>query len=104
MDVWYHVGMMLLSVVSGVATAGFVALIGGMGVMTALRRRIENVEISMENVDRRLTTEVKARGSAKGVEARAVAKTLEEDARGRLNLESAPTRPGRPTPLILYRR
>lgn len=103
-SVWWIVGLLVLSVLSGVATAVFVALIGGVGVMTALRRRIENVEISQENVDRRLTTEVKARASAKGVEARTAAKTLEEDARSRLDLVSVPTGPGRPSPLILMRR
>ena len=103
-SVWTVIGLLVLSVVSGVFTGVAVAIVGGMGVVTALRKRLENVEISQENLDRRLTTEVKARAAVKGVEARQEAKSVEEQARVRLATESAPTGPGRPSIISLIRR
>ena len=96
---WSQVGLMMLSVLSGVFTGVAVAVIGGMGVATALRKRLEIVEISQENLDRRLTTEVKSRVSVKGVEARHVAKSIDEEARTRLSGETAPR--GSPRPSVV---
>lgn len=94
---WAVVGLLVLSLCVGVATAVVMVLLGVQGVMVALQKRLETVEISQENLDRRLTTEVKARAGVKGVEARQEAKSVEEEARIRLASESAPRTPGRPS-------
>lgn len=103
-SVWAVVGLLVLSVASGVATAVVMILLGVQGVMVALQKRLETLEISQENLDRRLTTEVKARAGAKGVEARSEAKSVEEQARIRLASESPPTGPRRPSVVNFLRR
>jgi len=96
-SVWWVVGLLVLSALSGVVTAGVMILLGVQGVMVALTKRLEIAEISVENLDRRLTTEVKARAAVKAVEARVERKSVEDEARVRLAAESAPTKPGRPS-------
>lgn len=103
-SVWAVIGLLVLSVCSGVATAVVMILLGVQGVMVALQKRLETVEISQENLDRRLTTEVKARAGVKGVEARQKAKSVEEQARVRLAAESGPTASARPSVVPLLRR
>lgn len=103
-SVWWVVGLLLLSVASGLTTAVVMVLLGVQGVMVALQKRLETVEISQENLDRRLTTEVKARAGAKGAEARTEAKSVEEEARVRLASESAPKASARPSVVGLIRR
>ena len=102
-SVWVVVGLLVLSACTGVATAVAMILIGVQGVMVALTKRLEIVEISVENVDRRLTTEVKARAAVKGVEARQERKSVEDEARVRLAAETAPSSPGRPSIVTLLR-
>ena len=103
-SIWSTVGLLLLSVCAGVASAAVMVLLGVQGVMVALQKRLETVEISQENLDRRLTTEVKARAGVKGVEARQERKSVEDEARVRLAGESAPTSSGRPSIISLMRR
>jgi len=103
-SVWWVVGLLLLSVCSGVVTAVVMILLGVQGVMVALQKRLETVEISQENLDRRLTTEVKARAAGKAVEARGEAKTLVEVASSRLMAEQLPAAPVRPSAIHLLRR
>lgn len=94
---WAVVGLLVLSVCSGVTTAVVMILLGVQGVMVALTKRLEVAEISVENLDRRLTTEVKARAGVKGVEARQERKSVEDEARVRLAGESTPSASGRPS-------
>lgn len=103
-SIWAVVGLLVLSVCSGVATAVVMILLGVQGVMVALTKRLEATEIGLENVDRRLTTEVKARAAVKGVEARSEAKSVEEQARIRLAGESPPTSSRRPSVVDFIRR
>ena len=103
-SIWSVVGLLLLSVCSGVVSAVVMVFLGVQGVMMALQKRVEAVEISQENLDRRLTTEVKARAGVKGVEARQEAKSVDEQARVRLAGESAPTGSVRPSIISLMRR
>lgn len=98
---WAVVGLLLLSVCSGVATAVIMILLGVQGVMVALTKRLEIAEISVENLDRRLTTEVKARAAVKGVEARQEKKSVEDEARVHLSRETTPASSGRPSILTL---
>lgn len=101
-DIWWLIGALVLSSVTGMVTAVAILFIGGLGVLKALTKRLELVEISQENLDRRLVTEIKARASLKGVEARTVAKSTLQDARDRLSEEGSPARPTRPS--VLMRR
>ena len=103
-SVWTVIGLLALSVCSGVVSAVVMVFLGVQGVMMALQKRVEAVEISQENLDRRLTTEVKARAGVKGVEARQERKSVEDEARVRLADESSPTSPGRPSIISLMRR
>ena len=103
-SVWWVVGLLLLSVCSGVITAVVMILLGVQGVMVALQKRLETVEISQENLDRRLTTEVKARAAGKSVAARTEAKTLLEVASSHLVGEHVPATPARPSAIHLLRR
>ena len=103
-SIWATVGLLVLSVCSGVAAAVVMILVGVQGVMVALTKRLETVEISQENLDRRLTTEVKARAAVKGVEARQERKSVEDEARVRLATESPPPGSGRPSILALMRK
>jgi len=103
-SVWAVVGLLVLSLCTGVATAVVMVLLGVQGVMIALKKRLETVEIGLENVDRRLTTEVKARAAVKGVEARTEAKTILEVASQRLFEEGSPRNAGRPSAIHLLRR
>lgn len=100
-SVWAVVGLLLLSVCAGVATAVVMILLGVQGVMVALTKRLEVAEISVENLDRRLTTEVKARAAVKGVEARQERKSVEDEARVHLSRENPPSARGRPSILTL---
>lgn len=102
-SVWGVVGLLLLSVCSGLASAVLMVLLGVQGVMVAFKKRLEAVEISQENLDRRLTTEVKARAAVKGVEARTEARTLAEVASDRLREEGHSRAPGRPSIINLLR-
>jgi len=103
-SVWWVVGLLVLSLCTGLATAVLMVVLGVQGVMVALKKRLESVETAQENLDRRLTTEVKARAGAKGVEARTEAKTLLEVAGHRLSEEGHSAAPGRPSILSLIRR
>lgn len=103
-SIWAVIGLLLLSVCSGVASAGVMVLLGVKGVMLALTKRLEGVEASLENLDRRLTTEVKVRAAVKGVEARQEAKSVDEQARIHLAAESAPRGSRRPSVLDVGRR
>lgn len=103
-SVWAVVGLLLLSVCSGIVTAVVMILLGVQGVMVALQKRLETVEISQENLDRRLTTEVKTRAAGKAVEARQEAKSLVEVASSRLLEEGRPAASHRPSVVHLIGR
>ena len=103
-SVWWVVGLLLLSLCTGLATAVLMVVLGVQGVMVALKKRLESVEIGQENLDRRLTTEVKARAGAKGVEAREDARSLAQVASDRLLEEGRPAASGRPSIISLIRR
>jgi len=103
-SVWAHLGLAVLAMCSGIATGAGMALIGGMGVLSALKKRLEANETDLVALERRLTAEIKARAAVKGVAAREVAKSIEDEARVRLAAESSPTGQQRPSVLNLIRR
>ena len=103
-SVWWVIGLLLLSVCTGLATAVAMVLIGVQGVMSAMQKRLEGVEIGQENLDRRLTTEVKTRAAVKGVEARTDARSLAQVASDRLLAEGRPAATGRPSIIEMIRR
>jgi len=103
-SVWAHLGLAVLAMCSGIATGAGMALIGGLGVLSAIKKRLEANETDIEAVDRRLTSEVKARAAVKGVEARQEAKSIEDEARVRLAGEKPRSAQGRPSIIQLMRR
>ncbi len=103
-SVWWVVGLLLLSLCTGLATSVLMVVLGVQGVMLALKKRLESAEIGLENLDRRLTTEVKARAAVKGVEARGEARTLAQVASDRLEAERLPAATGRPSIISMIRR
>jgi len=104
LGVWSIIGLLLLSVVSGLACAALMVFVGVQGVMVALTKRLEILQISVEHLDQRFTREVKARAGQKGVEARQEAKSLSEEARVRLVEGTEPKAPARPSVLNIARR
>lgn len=103
-SVWWVVGLLVLSLCTGLATAVLMVVLGVQGVMLALKKRLESVETAQENLDRRLTTEVKARAAVKGVEARTDARTLAQVASERLHEQAHSPPKGRPSIIQLIRR
>lgn len=63
-------GNLVVSVLSGVLTAGLILIVGGAGVLRSLHRRLLLVEERIEDTDTRITTEVKRRASKAALDAR----------------------------------
>ena len=70
-DIWYFLALQLVAVLSGAATAAVILLIGGMGGVSALARRMNLLSQKVDDTDERITKEVKRRAADLGVEARA---------------------------------
>jgi len=98
-DIWYFLALQLVAVLSGAATAAVCFLIGGMGGVAALARRMNLLSQKVDDTDERITREVKRRAADLGVEARATsrgsaAKQAEEHM---ANNAAAPVKAARPT-------
>ena len=70
-DTWLFFAFLLVAVLSGAATGVLSLLIGGVGGQWALTRRVKLTEERLEDVNDRITKEVKRRAGEAGVEARA---------------------------------
>jgi len=70
MDVWLFLAFQVVAVLSGAVTAGVCLAIGGLGGLRALQRRVVLSEHRVEDVDERISREVKTRAGQAGVEAR----------------------------------
>lgn len=79
-DFWLFLALQLVAVLSGAATAVVVLLVGGVGGHLALSRRLVNVEDRQDDLDTKLTTEVKRRAAGAAVASREAKKTVEEEA------------------------
>ena len=78
MEIWSFIGYLAISVAAGVFTAGVSVVIGGVGGLSALARRINLTEQRVEDVDKRITREVKTRSAHAAVEARRAAGSAKE--------------------------
>lgn len=96
-DLWVLIAFQLLAVGGGVVTAVASLLIGGVGGVHALARRIKVLEDRTDDVDRRITSEVKKRAGAMGGATRTSAAELNQEATRRLAeggaVSGATTRP-----------
>lgn len=90
---------LLVSILSGVLTAGLVMVIGGVGVIRALHRRLVLAEDRIEDANDRITTEVKRRAAKAALAARDEAPPSPQDlAREHLAKGSSPAaQPGKPS-------
>ena len=76
---WTALAALVLSVLSGALTAGIVMTIGGVGVLRSMHRRLVLAEERIEDVDTRITSEVKKRAAGRAVEAKAKIKSAQEE-------------------------
>jgi len=103
MDIWALLGYLVVSVLAGAFTAGLAVMIGGLGGLSAAVRRIVLVEQRVEDVDGRITKEVKTRAALKAVEAKADQRTAKQIAEEHLANAPAESQ-GRPSILNVIRR
>ena len=78
-DIWTFLAFQVLAVVSGVATGGLILLVGGMGGLSALARRQVVAEQRIEDVDVRITSEVKKRAGETAQKARAKSRSAQDE-------------------------
>lgn len=103
MDIWALLGYLVVSVLSGAFTAGLAVMIGGLGGLSAAVRRIILLEQRLEDVDGRITKEVKTRAAHLAVAAKAdqrTAKSIAEEHLANVPGDSG----GRPKVLNLIKR
>lgn len=60
-DFWLFIAFQMLAIGSGVVTAGLIFILGGLGGLSTLARRQVITEQRVEDVDMRITSEVKKR-------------------------------------------
>lgn len=86
---WISIAVLVVSVLSGALTAGIVMAIGGLGVIRGLHRRLSLTEERVEDVNTRITTEVKKRAAGMAVEAKTKVKSAQEEVNEALGAGSA---------------
>ena len=107
---WTSLAALVLSVLSGALTAGIVMTIGGVGVLRSMHRRLVLAEERIEDVDTRITSEVKKRAAGMAVEAKMKAKTAQQEVDEALAGGAPPSAPGghsgraRPSVALISRR
>ena len=101
--VWISLAVMVVSVMSGAITAGIVMAIGGLGVIRGLQRSVSLTEERIEDVNSRITTEVKKRAAGMAVEAKARVKSVQEEVDEALATgpSAPPTTGGRKKPSVV---
>lgn len=70
MEVSQYFGILAVTALSGVLTAGLVMVLGGLGALREFHRRLRGLENALEDTDNRITKEVKRRASDAALEAR----------------------------------
>jgi len=102
MEIWTLLGFVVVAVLSGAVTAGLAVLIGGVGGLSAVIRRINLLEHKVNDTDDRITKEVKTRAGLKAVEAKANRRSAEQIAQE--HLDANPVDSGRPKVSTMLRR
>ena len=100
---WVSIAVLVVSVLSGALTAGIVMAIGGLGAVRGLHRRLSLTEERVEDVNTRITTEVKKRAAGLAVEAKARGKSTQEEVDEALAASAAaqPTTGSRQKPSVV---
>lgn len=70
MEVWFLIAIPVVSALTGLITTGVVMLVGGVGVLRHLNKRLMLLEDGMEDTNTRITKEVKRRAGEAGVAAK----------------------------------
>lgn len=78
MEIWSLLGFLTVSALSGIFTGAACVIIGGVGGLSAAVRRINLAEQRIEDVDQRITREVKTRAALTAVEKRKEANSAKE--------------------------
>lgn len=79
-DIWTLLAYQLVAILSGVATAGLSLVLGGLGGQFALARRLAVLEDRADDLDVKITREVKRRAADAATAARSNAKSVETEA------------------------
>ena len=103
MTIWELLGYLMVSIGSGVVTGAACVVIGGVGGLSVVIRRINLLEQKLDDTDSRITREVKTRASHAAVDAKAEQRTAKQIAEEHLANKPAESG-GRPTVVNLNRR
>ena len=87
---WWILALTLVIFVTNAGTAGLWLTLGGLGGQRQLLRAYKALKDDLDRVDERITREVRARAGQKGQEKRQEARSLEAEARDRLEDPSRP--------------
>lgn len=102
MSIWLLLGHFAVSALFGLLFAGACVVIGGVGGLSALARRINLAEQRVEDVDARITKEVKTRAALAAVEKRKEATSAKDQAEEYMRQNQQPAT-GRPKVANLLR-
>jgi len=94
MDVWIVIAIPVVSALTGLITTGIVMTVGGLGVLKNLSKMQELLGERIEEIDARITTEVKRRASLAAQDAKRT--SPEQMAKDHLKEHNAPSRHARP--------
>ena len=84
MDFWSLVAFAALATLSGALVSALSVAVWGLGAVSALRRRMESLEGSHLETQNKVNVEIKRRAGLEGAAARAEKRSVEEEARNRL--------------------
>ena len=103
MTIWELLGYLMVSIVSGVVTAAACVVIGGVGGLAVVIRRVNLLEQKVDDTDTRITREVKTRAAHAAVDAKAENRSAKQIAEE--HLANKPSESGgRPTVVNMNRR
>jgi len=78
MEIWSQLGFSVVAILTGVVTAGLAVLIGGVGGLAHVVRRINLLEQRVDDTDGRITKEVKTRAGLAAVAAKAESRSAKQ--------------------------
>ena len=103
MTIWELLGYLMVSIVSGVVTAAACVVIGGVGGLAVVIRRVNLLEQKVDDTDGRITREVKTRAAHAAVDAKRENLSAKQIAEEHL-ANKPPESHGRPTVVNMNRR
>jgi len=95
---WSLLAIPLVALVGGFLAGATALALGGGGAIRNLAKRLDHAEDGIERIDSKLTSEIKRRVGAKGVEARRSAADIQDEAAQRIiDGNQGPAAPRRPS-------